>query len=154
MRRFLLIAITISLLISCKGPAGDDGDPGQDGTVSKQERFVLVNGGLNTTDSVIIGDLIKFDIRNYTGVDSVIFVAFGLSGNVASSCIIELYNLTDSSTVQNSTLSTTSNSYVLLQSGNLFGHLPEKEITLGIKLKPSIPGQFAGVGKNFLFLYR
>jgi hypothetical protein len=159
-RNFILLfntAIFVYGFLGCtkEGPIGP---AGKDANNDKQIMLTL-DFFANTTsiDGVIGLGLIKFDKRNYVGVDSIIFVSRPYSGDINSKSIVELYNISDNLSINNSLLESNQplqeNNY--LESGNLFSMLPEKEINLGIRIRSEKEGSFAGVYNNsYLFLYR
>jgi hypothetical protein len=51
-----------------------------------------------------------------------------------NTCYLELYNLTDSVAIANSTITTTSISPIWVASANLLNDLPDKDIDLTVKL--------------------
>jgi hypothetical protein len=145
------------IIYSCTGPAGPAGKDGKDGGYDKQIRIDIESAG-NTGDDFWHSNLalIKFDKRNYVGVDSIIFVANIYTDDTAIYGIAELFNYDDGSTIQNSTLQSNSpyNSNIFTQSENIFQSLPAKEINLGIRTKSSVSGKSMGLGRHYLFLYR
>ncbi len=162
----LLLFVGFNLITSCKkegpagpqGPAGQNGQNGQDGSSDKQIRLVIEPYiSTSTTAGMKYMGLIKFDKRNYAGVDSIIFVSNVYSGNVSSHGIVELYNFTDSVVINHSLLQSNQPqspaSYV--QTGNIYSDLPEKEVDLGIWVRSETAGIIGGTYlSSHLFLYR
>ncbi len=130
---------------------------GQNGTSDKQISLPL-NYSANTTSTIPVtgGELIKFSKRNYTNVDSIIFVANPYVADITNTAILDLYNITDNVPISNSRITTNSLSSdrVFLQTGNVYNAIPDKEITLGISLKSGNNGMFAASGSCYLILYR
>jgi hypothetical protein len=125
----------------------------------KQIRFKITSGSNTSSSAYSIdnGEIIKFRKTDFIGVDSIIFVANPYTGGAGNYAEVELYNITDNVVVANSLLNqnTTSANALLLQTGNLFNSLPDKEIRLGLRYRSTVNGQFAGTGTlNWLFLYR
>jgi hypothetical protein len=103
--------------------------------------------------------LVKFNKQHYVGVDSIIFVVALQAGSLAGRAFAEVYNHTDGVLVANSTVQTTSTTAVWVESGNIFGSLPEREVTLGIRMRPEVGGfmsveHAAILGSAYLLLYR
>jgi hypothetical protein len=132
---------------------------GQNGQSNNDKQILLpINWSANTTNTtpVIGGQLLKFSKLNYPGVDSIILVTNAYVGDASNTSIVELYNITDNVPITNSTI-TTNNLYSatgFLQTGNLYGALPDKEITVGISLRSGTAGKFAATGDPYLILYR
>jgi hypothetical protein len=159
-KTFIITTFTllgIFFLIGCtkEGPMGP---AGQDAYSDSQIRLPMLSGGNTTSeDGVLISGIIKFDKRNYEGVDSIIFIAYPYSGNINNYCMVELYNFTDSVVIENSLLKSNQpgNSQVYQETGNLYNYLPDKEIDLGISIKSEHEGSFSGIiNYSYLFLYR
>ena len=96
----------------------------------------------------------KFNIDYYGGVDSVIysFYSFVQNGNYGT---IELYNFTDSIPIEGSLINVLSNEAgAIYQSRNLAAAFPHKEITLGLRLKGSVQGNYLNAIAGYLYLYR
>lgn len=127
-------------------------------SMSDKQIFLSINFSANSTSTVPIigGQLLKFSKKNYPGVDSIILVANPYVDDVTNTSNVELYNITDNLPINNSKI-TTSNLFsatTFLQTGNVFGQLPDKEITLGIRFSSGTDGKFASSGSSFLILYR
>ena len=132
---------------------------GVDGGYDEQIRFVM-QGGATTTSSIGTirhETLVKFDIRNYIGVDSIIFVANPYVLNASNFAFVELYNSTDDEVITNSLLTSNNlgNDAELINTSNLINEFPKKEISIGIKLRSSLEGEFSASGtSSHLFLFR
>jgi hypothetical protein len=157
MNKFLNLIFLIIILfgISCKG---SEGPAGPSGDSDKQIRINF--GGTWGTNSTswqfspyAAFDLIKFNKANYIGVDSIVFACCLVSGSSNDTCFAELYDITDSVSIQNTVLQTNSISWIYQYSGNIYSMLPSKEITLTIRLKNQTSG-FASATSSILFLYR
>ena len=143
MKKYVLMLTVILLgfiLHSCnqQSTPGPQGPVGPTGTTEKQIRIPFYYWGVNTSyaadsSSKIVSDytIIKFNIQNYPGADSVIFVA-NFHGDSAIACTIDLYDLTDSSKLNNSTLTSYYDNYQYFETGNIISSFPNKEITLGM----------------------
>ncbi len=134
---------------------------GVDGGYDEQIRFKIADGignVANTSSStpIVVSGLIKFDIRNYIGVDSAVFISDLYVSNTSNNALLELYNVTDNVIINNTQLSSNqvSTGRIFVSTGNILSNLPEKEITLGISFSSETNGEFAASGIPYLFLYR
>ena len=134
---------------------------GIDGIINEEIQLRIVDGigsAANTSSStpLIVPGLSSFDIRNFVNVDSVVFVSDPYVGDHVNYALLELYNVTDGQVLAN-TLLRTNNLFAeksQLKTVNLFDEIPNKQITLGIKLSSETNGQFSASGIPYLFLYR
>jgi hypothetical protein len=127
-------------------------------SLSDKQIFLSINFSANSTSTTPItgGQLVKFSKNNYPGVDSIILVANPYVDDVTNTSNVELYNITDDVPINNSKI-VSSNLFsgtTFQQTGNVYGQLPDKEITLGIKFSSGTDGKFASSGSCFLILYR
>ncbi|WP_203256358.1 DUF7151 family protein [Hyunsoonleella ulvae] len=134
---------------------------GIDGGFDEQIRLILFSGisGLCTSEfSTMGGELIDFDKRNWIGVDSIVFIPKIRSHNTSNTAFADLYDLTNDRVIDNSTVSTTSDTYIHIESPNIFDDLPEEEINLSIQLRTEnlIPNNCNVylTGSSYLMLYR
>ena len=139
---------------------------GENSLQDQQLRLLLAasgtqNGvGTSNTAGDFFGLIIKFDKRNYPEVNSIVFSPHVFNGNSANQTFVELYNITDDVVIVNSTLSPSSTAGSLetaeiLESANLFDDLPEKEITLSIRLRSSDIGTSIFLtGESYLIMER
>jgi hypothetical protein len=109
-------------------------------------------------------ELYNFNIDNYPGVDSVVFVAFLGTYNTNSKCFVELFDKTDNIPINNSILE--SNRFVgpdagfpipfeMKQTGNIYHGLPHKVINLTFSIRSEIEGIQAITGFScYLYLYK
>lgn len=151
-------------LLSCEGPKGDVGptgpaDPqGVPGDSDKQLRFELAaNFSISSTTPFMhaeIWSLMKFNVYNYTGVDSVVLYALVESVNSSTNCIVDLYNWTDDEIIPGSEIMSSSTSDVWIRSGNLFNEFPDKEISLSLRIRSETEGVMVTCSSALLFLYR
>jgi hypothetical protein len=101
--------------------------------------------------------LIKFDKRNYIGVHKITYCPNVAASDSALEGYVELYNITDKQPVLKSRIRVVGTAFEYIESENLYEYLPEKEITLGIRLliKDKSPNRYiSSAGKAYLFLYR
>ncbi|KAM3091644.1 hypothetical protein ACKFKF_32830 [Phormidesmis sp. 146-12] len=127
-----------------------------------QDKAIIlpINTSANTTSTTPVRGIgiVKFNKANYPGADSIILVCNPYVGNSSNTAIVELYNFTDNTVVNNGIIitnnefSTTADAY--LSSGNVFSFLPNYEIALGVSLKASNLGMFAATGYCYLIIYR
>lgn len=97
----------------------------------------------------------KFNINNYQGVDSIIFGAYLDSKDASTTCLLELYDQTNSLTINGSQISSNSQEFELVTStGNLLNEFPDETIDLTIKIRTTVNGNYARCHSVFLILYR
>lgn len=154
--------LSLLFFIACEGPTGPagkdgvdgiDGQNGSNGGYDKQVRFYF-NGRASTTSRNWISlqesaNIIKFNKLDYSGVDSIIFVA-SLSGN----CEAQLYNVTDNHPMANSIISSSSSVLVWRETSNVMPSFPFYEITVGIQMRVSSGTGTATLDTPMLILYR
>jgi hypothetical protein len=160
----VLLTVFSLLLISCEGPKGDAGPTGPSGTQGlpgdsdKQIRFDLGGGfGTSSTTPFMFDEvysLIKFNVYNYTGVDSVVLYGILQSSNSNTNCIVDLYNWTDDVVIAESEIRSNSTSLVWVSSSNIFNELPNKEISLALRIRSENEGIFVTIDQGLLFLFR
>lgn len=173
-RSLVAVAVSLLALAACEGatgpvgpmgpqgPAGPQGPVGPQGPFDKIVRLPFFTAGVSHSASNPEANtclresthIIKFNRRDYAGVDSVIFIASLSSSTSSARAIADVFNLTDGVVVTRSQVQTTSTSATWVESGNLFGGLPDKEITLCIRLRPETSGAVASVHSGSLLLYR
>jgi len=162
---FSLHLISLILLalcaLSCEGPQGDVGPTGPQGVsgdFDKQLRFELAAAFSNTSTTPFmhpeVWSLVKFNVYNYTGVDSVVLYALVNSESSSANCIVDLYNWTDDKVIPGSEIVSSSTSEVWIYSGNLFTEFPNKEISLSLRIRSETNGVLVTCGSATLFLYR
>ena len=163
----IFVSVFSLLVISCEGPKGDagptgptgiQGPPGMDGNSDKQIRFDL-GGALGTPSTTPfmfdeVWSLIKFNVYNYTDVDSVVLYGILESKNSNTDCIVDLYNLTDDVVIPGSEIRSNSTNRVWVYSSNLFNELPNKEISLALRIRSENEGILVTIYQGLLFLFR
>lgn len=76
-----------------------------------------------------------FNINNFKGVDSIVFGAYVQSSNTNTNCILELYDNTNNTVIENSSISTNSSSYVWkTTTTNFIDKLPNEPIDLRLQM--------------------
>jgi len=162
----VFFAFYFTFMIGCKGdagpigPAGSNGNNGNDGNSDKQ--IQLLFGGDFGTDlsQWLISpystyNLIKFNKQYYVGVDSIVFTCSLKNDDPTNKVYAELFNLTDSLSISNSQIEANKVNYDYIDSKNIYNSLPNKEITLAIRIRTEKNGVWVSTGKtSFLFLYR
>ncbi len=101
--------------------------------------------------------LVKFNKHNYIydRVKSIIFTPSMHTSDQNVSCIVELYNVTDSVPIAGSQVVSNDLSWHFYESQNIKDALPDKEITLSIRIKSQRNGTFVSTGvRNLLFINR
>ncbi len=98
--------------------------------------------------------LVKFNILNYPGMDSVILVVIDAKTSDSSSNIIfDLYDITNDMVIENSEVRTNNTLETQLISSNIFSEFPKQEIDLGLKIRSEVDGVNGDCRNTYLFLY-
>jgi hypothetical protein len=152
MQRILLLSISLMLVVAgCKKTVVNE-TPGD-----RQIRFSIPGNIVYDSVYSLTGEqdnIHKFNIDYYADVDSVIY-SFYSSVQEGNTGTVELYNFTDSIPIAGSLIQVVPNEAVgFYQSGNLKAAFPHKEITLGLRLKGSVPGNYLNAVSGNLYLYR
>lgn len=141
----------------CHGIAGGGG--GNTVNTDKQV-FIQLNmmtANMNSSTPLVVGELPRFSIANYPGVDSVVLVGRPyIWPGAANTAIIELYNITDGTVIAGSRI-TTNKEYDhsgFVSSSNFYSSLPHKDITLGMRISSGTEGLRVASGPLYLYLYR
>ncbi|HEY5747025.1 MAG TPA: hypothetical protein VIU12_13160 [Chryseolinea sp.] len=128
---------------------------GMNGVSMNQLRFKITTTGMGSfTAGAPLGvnpyyELINFDIRNYPGIDSVIFVVDGAHASDPNGTVaFQLYDVTNHTPIVDSDVSTTSTSGTKLYSRNILSKLPQSTIDLSAGILPSGECQY-----TYLLLY-
>jgi hypothetical protein len=155
----LLLVIIMLIAISCEKE-----EPSADVVSDKQVRFDFqfrssVWNTDNSTTGVILPNnimLLRFNLANYENIDSVIFTALIWSSQIDNNCYAALYNVTDDQVISGSQIESTmtdaQGEYVF--SKDLKEVFPNKEITLGIKLKSQYEGVNVFIYPANIFIYK
>jgi hypothetical protein len=99
--------------------------------------------------------LIKFNKLNYSNVDSITFVPSMYTPIASNKVYVQLYNWTDNVEIANSELTSNTTDYIFIESKNIFDQLPNKEITLGIRLKSESSNYYVSTGiRSYIFVYK
>jgi hypothetical protein len=99
--------------------------------------------------------LIKFNKLNYYNVDSITFVPSMYTSDPTNTVTVELFNVSDNVPIANTQISSNVNDWIFKESQNIYQHLPEKEITLGIRLKSENSDYSVSTGiRSYLFIYK
>ena len=160
--KFILIIASLFLfcifILGCKGDQGPTGPVGQSGSFDKQIRLDFGYGGISTSDtagkfSSGMSNLLKFKKSDYVDVDSIVFVT-SVGVESPASMVIQLYDLTDSLYIPNAQITTTQPWETVVQTGNIFNDLPDKDIDIAIHIRTTIEGKYVQTGSAVLFLYR
>jgi hypothetical protein len=124
----------------------------KDEALIKQLRIEL--GGCQTSGSSISTSSYKnFNKNNYSGLKSIIFMAHISTSYNRSTCCVNLYNLKDSIDIENSALTTTSESSEWLESGNLLEYFPDGDFDLALHVTSEYSYYSAYVNTAYLYLY-
>ncbi|OQP65882.1 hypothetical protein A3860_14920 [Niastella vici] len=101
--------------------------------------------------------LVKFNKHNYIydRVKSIIFSPSMHTSDQNVSCIVDLYNVTDSVPIAGSQVVSNDISWHFYESQDIKDALPDKEITLSIRVRSQKMGTFVSTGvRNFIFINR
>ena len=163
----MAILVIVFIFASCVkeakvGPAGMDG---QNGVSDKQIRFemgVIFSPGdtvISTLENSPCG-IHQFNINNYEGVDSAVFVIYNITTSIGCCggpdtihpAQIVLYDLKNNTPIANSEIVTDDvRTYVV--SKNFASNLPKETIDIGIRVITG-RGIFTQTGNVYMFLYR
>ncbi len=137
MKNFKILFLAI-LLVSCKK------------TEIKQLKIDFTTGTygiIQFVTSSAAGEIFEkeliylgFNKNNYVGCESIIFTGCLGSNLWGNQCFLELYNLTDSTVISNSTISASSGIHEWIESQNLLKYFPDKDIDLTLKLRTEDEG--------------
>lgn len=93
-----------------------------------------------------------FDINNYRHCTSARLVCYFSSSAEISNAFIEVFNLTDSTVITNSTVSTTSTSEVWVHSDNFIDQIPDGPIDITLRFRNEIEEEFVRCRSAYLYL--
>ena len=135
---------------------------GIDGGFDEQIRLSLLGGDSGRfTDGppILTPAFIDFDKRNYIGVDSIVFIPRLKAERSNNAVIAELYDLTNNRVINNSTISTTNETFQHIETPNIYNDLPEEKIDLAVQLSSeNFVCEFCSTGivtnPTYLMLYR
>lgn len=125
------------------------------------DKKVILNWDSNFGTSSTSYELIRpyfylrdFNIDNYMGVDSVVFMAYLDVSRSTVKGTMQLFDVTNNTVIPNTTLFSNSTNYKLCKTGNLITSLPHESINVAIRLKTSKSGYSFSVVNAKLILYR
>ena len=124
MKKYALLLITMTVLVFCRC------DNDQPEYYVKQVRLDLGVCGTVQHYCQFSEVYRNFNIHNYPRVKSVIFTVKLSSSSEISEASVALYNLTDSTIIENSVISTRSTDLVWYDSENLVNSFPDHDIDL------------------------
>jgi hypothetical protein len=163
-KKYFYSLVVVGFFFSgCKGPKGDVGITGLQGETGSSDKQIELRfmGSVGTTDTIWTISpyqsffLTKFDKRNYVGVDSVIFTCPLYNLDSTNIVYAELYDVTDSVSIQYSQIQHGYTNYWLYDSNNIYTYLPSKEITLAIRIRSKKVGAYVSTGDGaYIFLFR
>ena len=159
----LLFCIVLSESLGCKGPKGDSGPTGPQGPSDRQ--VILVIGSFSAISTIATdttwqtGDTLRtilprFNILNYIGVDSVVFVALVGSQTDSVLCSVRLFNLTDAVPIDSTQISNQGPGFAFVHTRNILNLLPRREITLAVQIKGNLLGRLIQANQFTLYLFR
>lgn len=149
------LAVLLVLLAGCK----DDPVSGTPPTI-KEVRLQVSAGSLGsvrtdwTGGSEFESRLIGFDIRNYPGFDSIVFMSRVWSERPGAGITLRLYNITDSVAIAGSEMHGKDFRSLVLYSSNLRRAIPDHPVDLALQLKSDdFIGSGTGSEGSYLMLY-
>ena len=126
-----------------------------------ETRIVLFSNGsgasgTSSVEGKKMGEIIKFDKRNWANASSIFYVAWIYSESSSNSCYVELYNETDGEVIANSILTNNSTQYpgLLMTSENIISSIPDKEIDVSIRLRTQNEGVTVYMGRKAELIIR
>ena len=149
----IVILILLPILLACEK---DDNDIAYD----KQIRLEIDGSVSSNSTAWQISEyetwtLINFNKRNYIGVDSIVFFGSLYTSDTNNTVYLELYNMTDSVPIQNTTLTSNNSDYIFMHTNNIYDYLPDHDINLGLRVRSQNEGIGVSSGaRSYLFLYR
>jgi hypothetical protein len=92
---------------------------------------------------------------DYNNVDSIIFVPSMHTNDPSTKCIVELFNITDGLTIENSLVESNMSGYNFHYSMDIYDFLPAKRIDLGVRIKSEHDdiGVTTGI-VSYLYIYK
>jgi hypothetical protein len=132
---------------------------GNDGVSDKMIIINLLGSGYTTSSSWVLADigiLRDFDIDNYIDADSISFGTYCNTFNASNKCNIELYDLTNNKSIENTQIySNIYNASVWTSTKiNFISNLPKGKINLGVRIKSEIEGSGVSCSSGILSIYR
>ncbi|UCS93229.1 hypothetical protein KZP23_21685 [Echinicola marina] len=134
---------------------------GSSGIINEEIQIKLSNGigtAMNTSSSTptLVPLTTYLDLNNYPNVDSVVFVSDPWVAETNNYASLELYNITDAEIVTESMIRSNKlySGRTQIKTGNIFTHIPQKSIQLGLRFRSEIDGSYAASGIPYLYLYR
>ncbi len=119
---------------------------------SNKQIVLTLECDVNTTsvDGVIELVMTKFDKRNYSGLNSIVFSSNPYSADINSKSIVELYNISDNMPINNTAIKSSQAEHEInyLETDNVYNDFPNKEIDLGIRIRSEKGGVLSGLRYN------
>jgi len=124
-------------------------------------RLVVSRHDVNTssTDWVInqypTFNLPDFCKEDYSNIDSIIFVPSMHTHDLNTKCIVDLYNLTDGLSIENSQIESNMPGYNFHYSQDIYEFLPSERIDIGVRVKSEHAGIGVSTGiASYLYIYK
>lgn len=114
---------------------------------------------VNSASGTNVGIIPKFNKLDYSNVDSVTIYAsltkgFG-SDPTAMNATVEVYDVTDSTVISGSAAGgPMTGTAVLVESGNFYNSLPEKDVNLAVRVKSPVDGYTVVANYVYLVVYK
>ncbi|WP_422092093.1 DUF7151 family protein [Tenacibaculum ovolyticum] len=126
---------------------------GLNGLGYQQTRLLIYHGGasggnfsgISSTSKFKLGELTRFDKRDWNEATSIKYNSIVRTTDSDNKVILELYNDTDNTLIQESELTSNNLEFEIIESINLIDNLPEKEIILSLYIR----SENDGVSVNF-----
>ncbi len=134
---------------------------GNDGAYDKQIRINFPASGLTFATFSTNGNvesiltIFNFDIKNYMGIDSIVFGSYLKVERADATCTVELYDKTNDLIINNTLLNSNATMWEWkTTSVNFLNNLPKTPIDLAIKVKTNIEGISVYYFSPMIILYR
>lgn len=97
----------------------------------------------------------NFNKSNYVDIESIVICVPIYISSFDTKCYVDLFNLTDSVSIEDSQIETNSLSIIYVTSSNLIEKMPNRTIDLALRIRSDKSGFGVGVSQNsYLFLNR
>ncbi|PWV51959.1 hypothetical protein [Chitinophaga sp. S165] len=133
---------------------------GSNANTDKQVVLSAYLGGnlsFNDPNGTILPAFPSFSKSDYQNVDSIIFMAVALTSGSPIPAKVELYDMTNSKAIENSSIIAPERyPGILRRTGNLYTQLPSDKVDMGLKIGPDSAGENANasVGMAYLIIYK
>lgn len=100
-------------------------------------------------------NLPDFCKNDYSNIDSIIFVPSMHTNDPNTKCIVELYNITDGLSIENSQIESNMPGYNFHYSQDIANYLPPERIDIGVRIKSEHQGVVVSTGMaSYLYIFK